>query len=57
MSLGLEVILSIDANDNMIKGKLVLQLHKLGLVEAYDTKFKSAGPASYFRGRHQIYCI
>ena len=38
----------------MIKGKIVLDIQKLGLVEAYNNKFKSTSPTSYFRGTHQI---
>ena len=38
----------------MVKGKLALQLQKLGLVEAYTNKFQSTCPASYFRGRHHV---
>ena len=50
IKIGLEVILTIDANENVIKDKLYLQPHKLGLVEAYNKNFKTAGLASYFRG-------
>ena len=38
----------------MIKSKLSQQLRNLGLVEVYYNKFKTSGPASCFRGRHQI---
>ena len=38
----------------MLKGKLVLQLQKLGLVESYNKKFKNLGPTSYFRGSQKI---
>ena len=55
ISLGLEVILTVDANEHVVKGKLAKQLNNLGLVEAFCTKFNpEGGPASYFRGRHQI---
>ena len=40
IELGLEVILAVDSNEHMLKGKLVLQLQKLGLVEAYNKKQK-----------------
>ena len=52
MELGLEVTLCVDVNEHMIKSKIALQFQKLGLAEAYDCKFKYAGPTSYFRGRH-----
>ena len=51
---GLQVILTMDTNEHMVTGKLDRQLQKLGLVEAYSDKFKSLGPASCFRGRHQV---
>ena len=51
---GVEVMLTVDVNDRMVTGKLARQLWNLGLVEAYCNKFKSTGPTSYFRGRHQI---
>ena len=52
---GLEVILSVDANENDVKGQLAKQLQKLGLAELCCTKFNlEGGPASYFEGRHQI---
>ena len=55
ISLGLEVILTIDANEHVVKGKIAKQLKNLGLVEAFCAKFNPrGGPASCFRGRHQI---
>ena len=55
LSLGLEVILTIDANEHVVSGSLAKQLRRLGLAEAYCSKFApKGGPASYFRGRHQI---
>ena len=54
IELGLEVILSVHANEQMIKSKLALQLQKLGLVEFYNCKCKSAGHASYFKDGHHV---
>ena len=55
MAAGMEVILTVDSNEHVVKGQLAKQLQNLGLAEAYCTKFDSeGGPASYFRGRHQI---
>ena len=55
MAVGLEVILTIDSNEHLVKGRLAKQLQHLGLAEAYCTKFDSdGGPASFFRGKHQI---
>ena len=48
----LEVMLSVHQNEHAIKNKIALQLQKLGLIQAYNNKFKSTGPASCFRGRH-----
>ena len=54
ISLGLEVILTVDANEHVVK-KLSRQLNNLGMVEAFFANFNPEGsPASYFRGRHQI---
>ena len=49
---GLEVILTVDKNEQMVKGKFDRELQNLGLVEAFRNKFKSTGPVSYFRGQH-----
>ena len=55
ISLDLEVILTKDANEHVVKGNLARQLNNLGLVGAFYTKFNlEGGPASYFRDRHQI---
>ena len=55
MPSGLEVILTVDANEHVVEGKLTRQLKNLGIVEAFCTKFNpEGGPASCFRGRHQI---
>ena len=54
IEIGLEVILAVDSNKHMIKVKLSIQLQKLGLVEAYDKKFKKVDIASYFKGIQQI---
>ena len=57
-SSGLEVILMVDANEHVVKGKLAKQKKNLGLVEVFCTKFNlEGGPASYFRGRHQIHGV
>ena len=49
------MILTVDANEHVVKGKLAKQLKNLGLVEAFCTKFNlEGGPASYFIGRNQI---
>ena len=49
------MILAVDANEHVLKGKLARQLNNLGIVEAFCTKFNpEGGPASHFRGRHQI---
>ena len=51
----LEVILTADANEHAVKGKVARQLKNLGIVEAYCTKFDHAGRLTlWFRGRHQI---
>ena len=53
--LGLEVILTVDANEYVVKGKIARKLKNLGLVEAFCTKINpEGGPASYFRGRHYV---
>ena len=53
ISSGLEVILTVDVNEHVAKGKLAQQLNALGLREAYCTKFNSeGGPAQCFRCRH-----
>ena len=43
---GLEVILTADANEHVVKGKVDMKLYKLGIVEAYCDKFKSTGTTS-----------
>ena len=43
------------AGETVVKGQLAKQLQHLGLAEAHCSKFDSdGGPASYFRGKHQI---
>ena len=55
LSLRLEVILTIDANEHALSGRCAKQLQRLGLAEAHYRKFgPEGGPVSYFRGRHQI---
>ena len=55
MLAGLEVILTIDSNEHVVKGQLAKQLQHLGLAEAHCSKFDSdGGPDSHFRGKHQI---
>ena len=43
ISLRLEVILTLDENDHVVKGKLSRQLKNLGLVEVFCTKFNPEG--------------
>ena len=40
---GFEVILTVDANEHVVKGKLSRQLKNLGMVEAVCTKFNPEG--------------
>ena len=55
ISLSLEVLLTVDTYEHVVKGKLAKQLKNLGLVKVSCTRFNpEGGPASYFRGRHQI---
>ena len=49
---GSKVILTVDANEHIAKGKLTNELLKLGLVEGYCNKFQTKGLASHFRGLH-----
>ena len=47
ISLGLDVILTIDANEHVVEGKLAKQLKNLGIIEAFCTEFNPEGvPAS-----------
>ena len=49
------MILTVDANEHLIEGKLARQLKNLGMVKAFWTKFNpEGGPTSYFRGRYHI---
>ena len=41
IELGLELILAIDENEHILKGKIAFQLKKLGLVEVYNKSSKS----------------
>ena len=52
ISADFQILLVVDANKHMIKGKLTKELISLGLAEAYIHKFNKSGPASYFRGVH-----
>ena len=55
ISLELEVVLTVDANEHVVRGKFARQLRILGIKEAYCTKFNpEGGPASHLRGKHQI---
>ena len=54
VDLGREVILTVNANNHVVKVKLTKQLQNLGLVEAYFNDFKHTCPASCFRDRHHI---
>ena len=51
---GIEVILTVDSNEHVVKGKLSCQIHNVGIVEAYSNNFKSAGLASCFRSTHHV---
>ena len=49
------IVLNIDANENMKKGKLSQMLCDIGLKELYSTKFPGGPtPVSWFRGSKQI---
>ena len=49
------MILTVDTNEHVVKGKLARKLRNLGMAETFCTKFNPLGGcASYFRGRHQI---
>lgn len=55
ISSGFEVILTVDSNEHIVKGKLAQQLRLIGLKEAYCAKSNSDGsPTLHFRDRHQI---
>ena len=53
ISLGLEVILTVNANKHVVKGKLARHLRSLSTKEAYCKNFNpEGGPASCFSGKH-----
>ena len=55
LAAGFDIILTVDRNEHMVKGKLAQRLKALGLKEAYCEKFDlHGGPASFSRGQHQI---
>lgn len=55
MALGLEVILPINSNEHAVAGRLTQRSQRLRLAAACCSKFdQEGGPASCFRGRHQI---
>ena len=49
-----KVILAADVNEHVTTGNLLIELKRLGLVEAHVRKFNSPGPASHVTGSDPI---
>ena len=44
------IILAVDINEHAVDRKLVKELKRIGMIDAYFKKFNSPGPASYVMG-------
>ena len=51
---GERVIVMLDANENLARGHLSRAFRSMGLRDLVHERTQTAGPATWFRGRHQI---